>query len=108
MLNLSNNSIENLEINHPMAALTELNLRKNSIKEVCDLKSLTRLQKLYLSNNQISTINAISSLPMLQDLTMENNPVDKSAGFVKFLRERFPSLNFYNLQKVTALFDIKA
>ena len=46
-------------------------------------------------------------MPQLSDFTCENNPVEKQhPNLLKHLKEKFPCLNFYNLQKVSTLFDV--
>jgi hypothetical protein len=38
---------------------------------------------------------------------MENNPIDKQIGIVWNIKEKFPALQLYNLQKVPS-YDLKA
>jgi len=99
VVNLSNNQIERLEITGPLPNLVELNLRRNAITEVRDLKDLTSLLKLYLSGNQIASLDQVTALPALTDITLEGNPVDKP-GFSLTLKEKFPTLIYYNLIRV--------
>jgi Leucine-rich repeat (LRR) protein len=102
VVNLSSNLIEVLEVGCPMPNLVELNLRRNQIADVKEF-SLPELKKLYLSGNKISSLEAFTSLPSLTDLTLESNPVDKTPGFALVLKDKFPSLINYNLQKIPEL-----
>lgn len=107
VLNLSSNMIDEVKIDHPMRSLVELNLRKNSIVNIGELRDFPSLQKLYLSNNKLTTFDNVGNLPLLSDLTLENNPIvdDKSQVpiLLKLLREKYQSLNFFNLQRVSTL-----
>jgi len=42
-------------------------------------------------------------MPALSEITLENNPIEKLGTLLKDLRNRFPSLQYYNLQKVSTL-----
>ena len=42
-------------------------------------------------------------MPVLSEITLENNPIELQTGIVKTLRARFPSLQYFNLQKVSTL-----
>lgn len=89
-----------------MKGLQELNVRKNDISEVREIKQLTSLQRLYLSSNQISSLSNLSNMPVLSEITLENNPIEKNdsgGSLIKTLRAQFPSIQYYNLQKVGML-----
>ena len=78
-------------------------MRKNFIHEVRSVAHLAGLQRLYLSNNKVSSLENLSNMPVLSEITLENNPIELQTGVVKTLRARFPSLQYYNLQKVSTL-----
>jgi Leucine-rich repeat (LRR) protein len=103
VLNLSNNHIEVLENLSGLKSLVELNLRKNKIHTIGDLTGLNSLQKLYLSHNNISTIDNVKSdvLPSLTDLTLENNPIEKLTKLQTLIKEKFPTVQYLNLQKLS-------
>ena len=42
-------------------------------------------------------------MPSLSEITLENNPIEKSENLLKTLKAQFPSLQYYNLQKVSLL-----
>ena len=42
-------------------------------------------------------------MPALSEITLENNPIEKLGTLLKDLRTRFPTLQYYNLQKVSTL-----
>ncbi|CDW72990.1 leucine rich repeat family protein [Stylonychia lemnae] len=100
VLNLSNNSIEVIENLGGLKALVELNLRKNKINLIKELNGLNSLQKLYLSNNNIGSVENVKELPSLTDITLENNPIEKIAKFQQIIKDKFPSVQFLNLQKI--------
>ena len=78
-------------------------MRKNFIHEVRSVAHLAGLQRLYLSNNKVSSLENLSNMPVLSEITLENNPVELQTGVVMTLRARFPSLQYFNLQKVSTL-----
>ena len=48
----------------------------------------------------------MGSLPLLSDFTCDNNPVEKlQQNLLVQLRDKYPSLAFYNLTKVANLID---
>lgn len=58
---------------------------------------------MYLSNNFIPSIDNVRDLPALTDITLENNPVDKIAGFWQIVKDKLPSVQFLNLQKISTM-----
>ena len=101
-LNLSNNAIEEVNINCAMSSLVEINLRHNRIKTFkINSPNLSSLAKMFLSTNQIKTFDKVlTSTNMrskLTELTFENNPVEKDANILEVLKEKFPSLNSSSL-----------
>jgi hypothetical protein len=40
-------------------------------------------------------------LPSLSDLTLENNPIEKMPKFQLSIKEKFPTVQYLNLQKLT-------
>jgi len=100
ILNLSNNLIEFLDLPE-MRNLVELNLRKNKISLINKLVGFVSLQKLNLGQNQIKSItNLENSLNSLKELVLDSNPIANSATFSQTLLKSFPSLIYYNLQKI--------
>ena len=48
----------------------------------------------------------MGNLPLLSDFTCDNNPVEKlQQNLLVQLRDKYPSLTFYNLTKVANLID---
>ena len=89
-----------------MKGLHELNIRKNSITEVKDIGKLSSLQKLFISNNKVTSLVNMGSLPLLSDFTCDNNPVEKmQQNLLQQLKDKYPSLAFFNLTKVSNLID---
>jgi Leucine-rich repeat (LRR) protein len=56
-----------------------------------------------LSHNNISTIDNVKSdvLPSLTDLTLENNPIEKLTKLQTLIKEKFPTVQYLNLQKLS-------
>ena len=104
VLNLSNNCLESLEINCQMPNLVELNLRNNQISKVTlsAENALPDLRKLYLSGNQLDSMDAFTQLPSLTDLSLEGNPIETrdKEMLATAMQEKFPTLVYYNLQRI--------
>ena len=56
-----------------------------------------------MSSNKISSLDPVSNMPALSEITLENNPIEKTEGLLKSLKSKFPSLHYFNLQKVSLL-----
>ena len=57
-----------------------------------------------MSNNKVTSLSGISNMPALSEITLENNPIEKQQpNLLKTLRSQFPTLQYYNLQKVSLL-----
>ncbi len=102
ILDLSDNTIRNLEPLSGMPALTELHLQHNAVTDltvVGGLSELTvldvsynaltsiapltgnvRLTKLNAANNQIQDVSAAASLPMLEELNLDYNSLTDISG----------------------------
>jgi Leucine-rich repeat (LRR) protein len=99
-LNLSSNLVEFLDLPE-MKNLIELNLRKNKITLINKLIGFNSLLKLNLGQNAIKSISNIeNSLPQLKELVLDQNPIANSATFGQNLPKSFPSLVYYNMQKI--------
>lgn len=72
-LNLSNESITNLDNIVHFTALTSLNLSNNSISDISALAALTNLVALDLMNNNIMDISALANLTKLTAVNLMNN-----------------------------------
>lgn len=75
-LDLSNNTIRNLEPLSGMMALAELNLQHNAVTDVTDLGSLSALQKLDVSFNSLTSIAPLASCIKLSWLDASNNTLE--------------------------------
>lgn len=56
-----------------------------------------------MSNNSIANLDTLKTenLPSLSDLTLENNPVEKILKFSAMIKEKFPTVLYLNLQKMS-------
>ena len=102
ILDVSNNTIRNLEPLSNMAALSELYLQHNAVTNLTVIGGLpelsvldvsynaltsidpltgnVRLTKLNAANNQISDVSAAASLPMLAELNLDYNSLTDISG----------------------------
>lgn len=72
-LDLSSNTIRNLEPLSSLSELTELHLQHNAVTDLSMIASLTKLEKLDVSYNSISSIAPLSACVRLTTLNASNN-----------------------------------
>ena len=127
-LDLSNNTVRNIDPISHMAALEKLNLRRNALVDLSALSALSKLseldvsenalvsvaplsrlgslRKLYAGSNQITQVDAISALIELTHLDISNNQVSDVVRLVKCteLQELNISKNkLTSIEKLSAL-----
>jgi hypothetical protein len=84
-----------------MRHLFDLNLRKNKITLINKFANFLALTKLNLAQNQIKSISNIENcLPALKELVLDLNPIASSITFNQNLTKVFPSLIYYNQQRI--------
>ena len=84
-----------------MRHLVDLNLRKNQITLINKFANFTALTRLNLAQNQIKSISSIENcLPALKELILDLDPIASSITFNQNLTKAFPSLLYYNQQRI--------
>lgn len=79
-LDLSNNTLRNMEAITPLTALKELYLQHNALSDVSSFSSLTNLQTLDISYNAVTSVSALSSCTALQWLSAAHNSLESADG----------------------------
>lgn len=79
-LDLSNNTIRNLEVLSPMTMLQEINLDHNAVTDLSALSSLGNLETLKVSYNSLTTLESISSCVKLSHLEADHNQLNTLRG----------------------------
>lgn len=89
ILDLSGNTVRNLEPLSHMITLQELNLTHNALTDLSALTPLTELQKLDVSFNSLTSLAPVASCSKLTWLDAGNNQLDSLSGV-----ESLPMLNY--------------
>ena len=91
--------------------MTYLNLSDNSVLNIEPLKSLTKLSSLYLSNNKISDIYSLKNLNELSSIKLDGNKIkdfssinDKKGIFEKIIHNQ--NVDLGNVEVSEKTFEI--
>lgn len=79
-LDLSNNTLRNIEPLSTMDALTEANLSHNALVTVASLSAAKTLEKLDVSHNSLASTSSFASLVSLTELSIANNALADLSG----------------------------
>lgn len=79
-LDLSENTLRNLDPLIPMATLQELYLQHNAVTSLEALSALTNLRKLDVSFNSVTSLSVLASCPSLSWINAGNNLITSPAG----------------------------
>lgn len=79
-LDLSNNTLRNLEVLAPMTTLREINLTQNAVVDLTQLAGLTNLTKLDISFNSVSSLEPLAVCTNLTWLNVNNNSLELLTG----------------------------
>lgn len=74
-LDLSSNTLRNLEVLSPMTSLTEINLQHNAVTGLDALATLTNLATLDISHNSVKDLSVLSICQKLSKLNAGNNSI---------------------------------
>ena len=102
-LDLSNNSIRNLEPLTAMTGLKHLNLQHNAVNDISVLKELTCIQTLDLSYNNLSSLTPVANLTELTVLNVRNNTITSIFGVEKCTKLQQLTLSFNRIDDISAL-----
>ena len=102
-LDLSNNTLRNLEVLKPMVTLKEINLGHNAVTDLSALSGLAQLQTLDVSFNAVSSLSPLSSCTALTWLDAGNNQISSLKGVGDLTQLNFLSLEYNQLSDVSAI-----
>lgn len=102
-LDLSNNTIRNLEPLAKMAHLQELYLQHNALTDLKDIGSLPSLTKLDVSYNALTTLSPISGCIKLSYLNAANNQLTTAEGTTSLPLLTHLYLDYNSLQDVESI-----
>ena len=104
-LNLSNNTIRNLEPLAYLMKLQELDLQHNALTSLTALSGLTELKKLNVSYNSLTSITPIVTCTKLNRLEATNNAIANLSGIDNLPALGYLSVNHNDLADISMLAD---
>ena len=79
-LHAAHNAITDLSVVGTLAKLTELDVSYNALQSIAPLSGCVRLETLNASNNQITDISTAAALPLLTELNLDYNGLSDLSG----------------------------
>lgn len=102
-LDISENTVRNLDVLSNMADLRELQMQHNALTDLTALSSLSNLQILNVSYNSIESIQPLTSCIKLQELNASNNLLTSTNGIATLPVLTSLALNFNSLSEINEL-----
>ena len=102
-LDLSNNTLRNLDVLTPMTSLAEINLNHNAVTDLSALANLPNLVKLSVNFNALSSLSPVSSCVRLTHLEADNNNLTSISGMEKLPLLNHLSVDYNDLTDVSIL-----
>lgn len=109
ILDLSDNTIRNIDAIKGMSALTALNLHSNAVTDVSALSGNTKLTSLDISSNNLTSLSPLSGLSTLTSVNASTNVLTDlgDIGKLKGLKSLFLSSNkLTNVAAIAALTEL--
>ena len=102
-LDLSSNTLRNLEPLASMTGLTELYLQHNAVTSLADLASLVNLETLDVSYNSLTSLSQAASLEKLSWLDVSHNSIASLSGVENLSRLSHLAADYNKLADVSIL-----
>lgn len=102
-LDLSNNTIRNLEVLSAMTSLKELYLQHNAVNSLKEIATLVNLEKLDISYNSVSSLSPLSTCVKLNSILAVHNKMKSPKGVASLPLLTVLNLNYNSLEKLTDL-----
>jgi len=105
-LDVSNNTLRNLDILASMVTLREIDLNHNAVTDLSALSGLTELETLDVSFNALTSLSPLSTCAKLSWLDAGNNQISSLSGINKLPALTFLSVEYNKLTGVSSLGDL--
>lgn len=105
-LDVSNNTLRNLDVLIPMVTLREINLNHNAVTNLSALSGLTELETLDVSFNALTSLSPLSACVKLSWLDAGNNQITSLSGINKLSLLTFLSVEYNQLTNVDPLAEM--
>lgn len=102
-LDVSNNTIRNLEVLTTMVTLKELNLTHNAVVDLTPLSGLTELEQLDVSFNALTSLKPLAGCTKLTWLDAGNNKITSLSGLQNLTSMKTLCVEFNQLTDVSGL-----
>ncbi len=102
-LDLSSNSLDNINHLENLSQLQELRFFNNQIKKIEGLEGLTQLKVLVLKKNMIEKIEGLEKLAQLQILNLKKNMIEKIEGLEELTQLQLLNLKNNRIIKIEGL-----
>lgn len=102
-LDLSNNTLRNLDVLSDMDTLKELHLQHNAVTSLNALSSLSNLEKLDISYNSVMDLSPLSPCMRLSWLCADNNVLTSVHGVEELVLLNHLSVDYNELKEISVL-----
>ena len=102
-LDLSNNTLRNLDVLKPMVTLKEIHLGHNAVTDLSALSNLTQLETLDVSFNAVNSLSPLSSCTALTWLDAGNNQITSLKGVGDLTQLTFLCVEYNQLSDISAI-----
>lgn len=102
-LDLSNNTLRNLDVLSPMVTLKEIDLRHNAVTDLSALSGLTELKTLDVSFNALTSLAPLSGCSNLTWLDAGNNQIGHLSGIQDLTKLTYLDMESNQLSDISPL-----
>lgn len=107
-LDLSNNTLRNLDVLSTMVTLKEIDLQHNAVTDLTAVGSLSQLNSLDVSYNALTSLSPLSGCTSLTRLAAGNNQINSLSGITKLANLTHLDLESNQLSDVSPLASMTA
>ncbi len=105
-LDLSNNTIRNIDALSAMKNLKEVNLKQNALSDLSALASCSSLTSLNVSGNSLTTIAPVCSITTLTKLNADNNSISQFGNISQLTALTELTLSYNQLTDVSPIASV--
>ena len=106
-LHAAHNAITDLSVVGTLTKLTELDVSYNALQGIAPLSGCVRLEKLNATNNQISDISTAAALPLLTELNLDYNGLSDLSGLSGCASLRVLTLSNNSIEDISPLTGLR-
>ena len=107
-LDVSNNTLRNLDVLSSMITLRKIDLRHNAVNDLTALGSLTELESLDVSFNALTSLDPLSGCAKLNWLDAGNNQISQLSGITELTNMTYLDMESNQLYDISPLASMTA